>query len=324
MNIKKRKYVITFILILSLLLSSCNNTANNIDDTLSKENPIRIATLAGPSSMGLIELIDDTSGMYDVSIYTSPDQIVPKIINNEVDIATIPSNLAAVLYQKTQGAISILSLNGLGVLYLVENGNTVNSITDLEGKTIFATGQGATPEYVLNNILTANEINADVQFLAQHSDLANQVASGAISLALLPEPFVSTVLEKNPDVKIKLAISDEWSKIYGDEIETPMTVTIANNEYLSEHPTTVQTFLKNYKLSVDYVNSNIDEAAKLITKHKILGSESIAKSAIPRCSISFITGEDMIIMLKQYFDVLYSSNPQSVGGAIPNEDIYNK
>lgn len=284
--------------------------------------PIRIATLAGPAGMGLIDIIDDKSGKYETSIYTSPDQIVPKIINNEVDIASVPSNLASVLYNKTNGAIAALSVNTLGVLYIVEIGDTVTELADLAGKTLYATGQGASPEYVLNDILSQNNIDVDIQYLAQHADLANQVVAGDITLALLPEPFVSVVTIKNPDVKVKLALDDAWQALYGQGNSIPMTTTIVNKEFYDNNIEAVEQFLADYQSSVVSVNADKDTASEKIAYHGIIAAAPIAKKAIDGAKISFITGDDAKNMLVKYYQTLFDSNPSSVGGALPGEDFY--
>lgn len=285
--------------------------------------PIRIATLAGPTGMGLIKILDDTSGKYEVSVYTSPDQIISKIVNNEVDAATIPSNLAAVLYSKTNGALQIVSVNTMGVLYICEIGDTVNSLSDLSGKTIYATGQGATPEYVLNKILNDNGLDdVTVEYMGSHPDLANAVAAGDIKLAMLPEPFVSTVTAKNPDVKVKIDLNTEWEAIFGEGTGMPMGVTVINKNFIAEHPEAVAMFMNDYSDSVDFVTNNMSMASELMVTHKIIGAASIALKAIPRSGISFITGDEAKDMLIEYFDVLFASNPKSVGGAIPENDIY--
>lgn len=288
--------------------------------------PMRIATLAGPTGMGLIDLVANQNQAYEISIYTAPDQLTPKIINNEVDAATIPSNLAAVLYNKTGGAIQVTAVNTLGVLYILENGDSVNAVADLAGKTIYATGQGSTPEYVLNDILTQNGltvgVDVTVEYLSEHADLANMMAAGDAAIALLPEPFVSTVLVKNQDVKVKIDMDQEWKKLYGEESALPMGVTVVQKQFIQEHPELVEKMMQDYAASVDFVVSNTENAATLIEENGIIGSAAIAKQAIPRCQISFITGQEAKDILSEYFDLLFKSNPASVGGALPDEGLY--
>jgi NitT/TauT family transport system substrate-binding protein len=270
--------------------------------------------------MGMIQLFDNPA--YEVSLLTSPDQISPKVISGEVSVATIPSNLAAVLYNKMKGGIKIVSVNTMGVLYIVENGDTVNSIEDLAGKTLYATGQGATPEYVLNKMLKENGLeDVTVEYKGAHADLANAVAAGDISLALLPEPFVSSVLAQNPDVTVKLDINEEWRKIFGEDAGMPMGVTIVSDALASDTASMNQ-LVADYTASVDYVLADTDSAAADIVAKQIVGAEAVAKAAIPRSGISFITGEDCIAILDDYFQVMFESNPQSLGGAIPDQDIY--
>jgi NitT/TauT family transport system substrate-binding protein len=298
--------------------------AGEAEETVAET--IEVATLAGPTGMGMIQLVDNESDQYNVAIYSAPDQITPKIINQEVDFATIPSNLAAVLYNKTGGNISIIATNVMGVLYVLENGDTVNTIEDLNGKTIYATGQGASPEYALNELLTANGMepgtDVTIEFMAEHADLANMMAAGEVNLALVPEPFVSIILAKNPDVKIKLSVNEEWQKIFGDEIGTPMGVTIVQNDFAAENPQAVADFMEAYASSVEFVTTDPQAASLLIEEHGILAKAKLAENAIPRCMISFISGEENQQMLEPYFNVLFESNPASVGGTLPDEAIY--
>lgn len=290
------------------------------------EEPIKIATLAGPTGMGLVNLINDETGRYEVELLTQPDQIIPKIISGEVDVATIPSNLASVLYNKTQGAISVISVNTKGVLYILENDDEVASIADLKGKTIKATGQGASPEYVLNRILKENGLTVGedviVEYLPAHGDLSTALGAGDETLGLLPEPHVSIASAKNPELQVKIDLNEEWQAIFGENVEIPMGVTIAQNEFLEANPELVESLMADYSVSVDYVNNDIDAAAEDIVTAGIVGSAGIAKNAIPRCGISFVTGEEAQTMLEQYFSVLFESNPKSVGGALPDEAFY--
>jgi NitT/TauT family transport system substrate-binding protein len=283
-------------------------------------NPVKVATLAGPTGMGMIQLFGNKA--YDISLLSSPDEITPKVISGEVSVATIPSNLAAVLYNKMQGGISIVSVNTMGVLYVLENGDSVNSVEDLAGKTIYATGQGSTPEYALNKILEANGLkDVKVEYMGAHADLANAMAAGEVDLALLPEPFVSTVLAKNADVKVKIDINAEWQKIFGEDAGMPMGVTVVSNDFAANKANMDQ-LIADYSASVNYVTDDSDAAAADIVAQGIVGAEPIAKAAIPRCGISFITAEACKTILADYFQVMYDSNPQSLGGAIPDDAIY--
>jgi NitT/TauT family transport system substrate-binding protein len=268
-----------------VMLTACSGKAPSYNDG----KPATVATLAGPTGMGMIELFDNPA--YDISLLSSPDEITPKIISGEVSVATVPSNLAAVLYNKMQGGISIVAVNTMGVLYILENGDSVGSITDLAGKTIYATGQGSTPEYALNRILAANGLeDVTVEYMGAHADLAGKLAAGDISLALLPEPFVSTVLAKNPDVQVKIDINEEWKKIFGEDAGMPMGVTVVSNRF-AENKADMDKLIADYSKSVEFVTTDVDAAAEAIVEKGIVGAALVAKAAIPRCGISFITGE---------------------------------
>ncbi len=308
----KRILILMLALVISIvMLASCAGSA------FDENSPVAAATLAGPTGMGMVAMLDDPA--YEIGIYTAPDLITPKIINGEVDMATIPSNLASVLYNKMQGSIQVVAVSTMGVLYILENGDTVNSLADLEGKTIYATGQGATPEYVLDMILQQNGINATVEFMGAHADLANAMAAGDITLALLPEPFVSVVLAKNPDVSVKIDINEEWKKATGTDL--PMGVTIVSSELASDKAA-MKKIIADYSASVDYVNTDTNAAAADIEASAIVASAAIAKSSIPRCAISFITGQDSKDMLEAYLQLMYDADPASIGGAMPDDAFY--
>jgi NitT/TauT family transport system substrate-binding protein len=290
--------------------------------TFSEDNPLPVAALAGPTGMGMIALFGNPA--YEMGLFTSPDQVTGKVISGEVAVAAVPSNVAAVLYNKMGGGIQIAAVTTMGVLYIVENGDTVNSLADLSGKTIWATGQGSTPEYVLQRLLEANGVtDADVQFMGAHADLANALAAGDenVRIALLPEPFVSTVLAKNPDIAVKIDINAEWQKIYGADAGMPMGVTIVSDA-LAADTAGMQKLFADCSASVAYVTGESEAAAADIVAQQIVGSEAVALSAIPRCGISFITGGDAKAILDDYFAVMFESNPESIGGAIPDDAIY--
>lgn len=318
-----KKFLLTalaLMMVLALLGGCAAQEEKPADAGNVPETPANVATLAGPTGMGLIQLFDNAA--YHVNLYTSPDQITPKVINGEMDVVTIPSNLAAVLYNKMQGGVSIVGVNTMGVLYIVENGDTVTDISDLSGKTLYATGQGSTPEYALEKILAENGLeDVMVEYMGAHADLANALATGEVTLALLPEPFVSTVLAKNPALTVKIDINEEWKKIFGEDAGMPMGVTIVTSAFAQDKDA-MKRLIDDYSASVQYVVTEIDSASEEIAAKEIVGSAAIAKQAIPRCGISFITGQAAKAILADYFAVMFESNPESLGGAIPDDAIY--
>jgi NitT/TauT family transport system substrate-binding protein len=288
---------------------------------------VRIGSLVGPTGMGLVELMAEHSDVYDIHLVTSPDQLIPKILNGDVDVATIPSNLAAVLYNKGGGTFSIVATTAMGVLYVVGVDSNITSFEDLKntGKTLYSSGQGATPEYVLNHVLEHNGITEQditVRYLPQHADLANQIASGTVDMALLPEPFVSTVLYKNPKLSVIISLSDEWQKIYG--MDMPMSVVVVQNDFIAENRDALQKLMVDYKQSVSFVTNNLTEASLLMENFDIIANKDIAVKAISRSALCFETGPKSQKILENYFEVLYKANPKSVGGKIPGEEIYYK
>ena len=238
--------------------------------------------------------------------------------------AAIPVNLAAVINKKTNGAYVIAAINTLGVLHIVENGNSVNSIADLKGKTLHATGQASTPEYMLNYSLEKNGLTGKVnsEWHTEHSELATLVAAGEVSLAMLPEPHVTSAILKNSSLKAVIDLTAEWDKVSdGDAVQGCVVV---SKKAISEHKEIVNEFLDKYKASVDYVNTNVTEAAAIIANLGIVGAAKAAENAIPRCNIVFIEGDEMINSLNSFYTVLYNANPSSIGGKLPDDSLYYK
>ena len=290
---------------------------------------VRVFTLKGPTGIGMAKIISDAKAeenpLYNFTIAGAPDVIQAEIIKGEYEIAALPTNLAAALYNKTEGALMIAAVNTLGVLYVLENGNTIQSVQDLAGKTIYATGQGSTPEYIFNYILAANNIECEVIYLAEHAELATQMASGSVVLGMLPVPNSTTVLAKNADVRIALNLTEEWEKAAiknGDESALYQGCLVIRREFAEQYPQTVKKFLADYKASVDFIHEDLDIAAETVAACELIPSAAIAKKAIPDANIVFVTGEEMIQGLTGFYKVLYGSNPKSVGGKLPDENIY--
>jgi len=335
----KKLIILILILTLALSLAACDKeqkgqdiveetpAATPSDEPIETQKPkedvvIKIASLAGPTGMGLVNLVNDTSGKYAVEILTQPDQLTPKIISGEVDVATIPANLAAVLFNKMQGGISVVAVNTKGVLYLLGMDESITSFKDLDGKDVVLTGQGASPEYIANDLFNNNNVSPNLSFMTAHADLSNAMAAGDVDLAILPEPFVSITLAQNKDLKVLVDLNEEWKSLYGEDVEIPLGVTIVNNDFLEANKEAFASFLLDYAASVDYVNSDVEEAAKDIVKAGIFPKEAIVKRAIPRSGITFESPSDTKMMLEEYFNVLFESNPKSIGGSLPSEEFY--
>ncbi|WP_251859757.1 ABC transporter substrate-binding protein [Clostridium sp. Marseille-Q2269] len=326
--------LIAFLLVFSVLLvTGCSNNTEKKEETntvesSSKKEKIKIATLKGPTGMGMVKLIEENKDDYDISLFDAPDQLVSKIVSGEVDGAAVPSNLASVLYNKTKGKVQLVGVNTLGVLSIVENGNTIKSIKDLKGQTIYATGKGATPEFILNYILKKNGLDPEkdvkIEYKAQHNDLATLVASKKAKIAVLPEPFVTIVKTKNKDLKVQLDLTKEWKKLSNGEGKLTMGALIFRKDFIDKRDKDVETFINNYKKSVQFVNDNNKEAGKLIEKNGIIPNAKIAEIAIPKCNIVFIDAKNSKNSLEKFYNILKENDPKSIGGKLPDENFYYK
>ena len=293
------------------------------DDKAKSQTPIKVGALKGPTAMGMAQMLDDNQ--YEFTISASPDEIVPMIVQGQVDIAAVPANLAAVLYQKTQKQVNVLAVNTLGILYLVENGNSIQSVEDLKGKTIYASGKGATPEYALNSVLTAHGIDplsdVTIEYKSEHAEVVAALAADPTAVGLLPQPFVTTAVMKNDQLRVALDLNELWESGTEDGSRLVTGVAVVRKEFLEKHPKEVETFMEAYKKSVDFVNEDTQAAAEIIGNHDIIAKE-VAVKAIPECSIVFVEGKEMKTMLSGYLNTLLEQNPETVGGAVPDDDFY--
>ena len=296
---------------------------------LSVTEPLRIAGLKGPTTMGLVNLLSmeqaGTAAMdYDLQLYGAADEIVPLLIKGELDMAAIPANLAATLYQKTNGGIQAVAVNTLGVLYVVEQGDTVHSMADLKGRTILSTGKGTTPEYVLRYLLTANGLDpdkdVDIQYYSEATEVTAQMASTQDAIAALPQPYVTAAGLKDDTLRVALDLTAEWDKVADTQLITG--VTVVRKAYAEEHPDVVAAFLADYAQSVNAANTDLDGTAALCEEQGVVAKAAIAKKALPNCNIVCLTGEELKADVSGYLQVLYDADPTAVGGALPSEDFY--
>ncbi len=284
---------------------------------------LNIAALKGPTAMGMVEMMETSGDSYTFTLEGSPDAITPRIAKGEIDIAAVPANLAAVLYNNTKG-VKVIAVNTLGVLYLVGNGEVeINRREDLLGKTIYSAGKGSTPQYALESILSALNLEEGkdvfVEWKSEHAECVAALLSDTESIAMLPQPFATSALMQNKSLSIVLDLNELWESINGSPLITGCL--IARSEVLEKYKEAVESFLSLYSSSVDWVNSNNAEASLLIEKYGIIKA-AVAAKALPYCNIVCMRGEEMKKALNIYYNSLYSLNPKSVGGSIPSEEIY--
>lgn len=353
---KKKLSLIALFMCLAVLFCACtpkteqpdipDNTGDNADavvtpgdaaepilPTDSEPLVVNVAALKGPTAIGLVKLIDDpkpensgeTAANYvcDFAIEASADAVTPKLISGELDMAAVPANLASVLYNRTKGEIVTLNINTLGVLYIVENGETVQSVADLKGKTIYASGKGSTPEYALNYMLSSAGLavgqDVFIEYKSEHAECVAALSSESNAVAMLPQPFVTTAMMANENIRVALDINKEWERATGNTLVTG--VLVARKAFVDEHSDIVESFLKDYEASVDYVNHNVSEAALLVEKCGIFKAD-VAEKAIPYCNITFLSGNAMKDKLSTYLAVLYNQNSDAVGGKLPEDSFY--
>lgn len=349
------KKLLMFTLILTLLLaSSCAPQTQapapepapaaepEPAETPAEEEPtpvaepvdVRVVAMKGPTGMGLVQFMEQadagelTDNNYTFSLVPGADAITPMLAQSEVDIAAVPANLASVLYNNMEGSVQVVALNTLGVLYVLESGETIQSIEDLQGATINSGGKGTVPEMVLNYILSKNGIDptSDVTFEWKTEQTENLTAlmNEENAIAVMPQPFVTIALGRSDNIRIALDLNEEWDKIQSQE-ENPSSmitgVVIVRKAFAEEHPEAVSSFLDHYKASVDFVNANVSDAAQLVGQYDIVPAE-VAEKAIPACNIVFIEGSEMQEKLSGYLSVLFEQNPKSIGGALPEDDFY--
>ena len=291
---------------------------------------IKLGGLKGPTSIGMVKLLDDAkkgSLSYSVTfdMETAPDVMAPKLLNGEVDIATLPVNMGSVLSNKSDGKVVMLDASTLGVLYILEKGDmNIKSIDDLKGKTIVAHGQGATPEYSLGYILSAHgmDINKDVTMDLKSSadEVLAAVENMDSAVVMLPQPFVTVAQTKMPDLQTVLDLTKEWDAIgTGGKLITAGI--FVRSDFLESNKQLVDEFLDDYTDSVKWINENVEEASKLVEENDIIKAPVAAK-AIPYCNLVSITGDEMKKDAEDYLKTLFDADPKSVGGALPGEEFY--
>jgi NitT/TauT family transport system substrate-binding protein len=311
--------------------SKSADTNQSSETTASTPVDVNAYVISGPTGIGAVQMMkkaDNGEGSenYHFTVASTPDEVVSKISNKEADIAAVATNLASTLYNKTSGGVKIIAVNTMGVLYVLNNtGAEINSISDLKGRTIYTTGQGANPEYIINYILSENGIDAEndvtIEYKAEGSDLVPVWATEPDAVIIAPQPVATTITAKYEGSTQSLDLTDEWEKV-APESALMMGCVVVRTEFLEEHPEAVEAFLNDYEQSINATTEDIDTTAQLCEEYGIVASADVAKLAIPYCNICFVTGSEMKDKLTGYYDVLYSANPQSIGESIPGDDFW--
>lgn len=332
MKILKRLSALMLAMLLLLSFAACGGKDGGEDSDVTdapetnyeREVKTKIAALNGPTGLGLAEIKADRSYAYDVEYYSDPQEVGPLLIKGEVDIAALPLNMAANLYKKTDGKIKMLAINTLGVLHVLSKDDSIKSVADLKGKTVYSSGQGATPEYIVNYILRKNGLepgkDVTIEYKTAHNELATLAVEGSVDICILPEPFASKVLAKNESYKRVLDLTAEWGKVSSAKLAQGCLV--ARADYIEQNPEIIKEFMSFYEASVNFVNNENNAGAVFLAKNGYFDTPQLAADTIPNCNIVFITGEEMKKTATENFTVLFEANPASVGGEIPADALY--
>jgi len=322
----KKIYLVLFMVFISFNLMACG-AKNSPDEHVS----VSIASLKGPTSIGMIKLIDDSSSIdsdnvsVSLEVIPSPDLLVPRLLNEELDIAAVPVNVASKVYNLTKGKYELAVINTLGVLYVLSADKSINSLEDLKGQTIYCGTPGATPDFILKNLMNKNNLKPDedilIDYSLNNSELAQAVIGGDIEYAILPEPFATMVSMKNKDIKRCINIQEEWNNVE-ESAEIVMGALVVKKEFRENNTEFLNKFLKEYETSVSWVNDNLVEGGKLLEKHEILPSSKIAELSIPNCNIVYIDAQSKKDEILNFLKILYDFDKKSIGGKLPDENFF--
>lgn len=303
------KKIICIIIAIMLLLTACGKPSE-------PARKVRVGALTGPTAMGLLKLME--SGEYEFTLKSEATAFSSALAKGEIDIAAMPANLAAVIYNNTDGAIKLLAANTLGVLYIVERGDAVHSLDDLAGRTLYATGEGAVPEFTLRYLTDRLAQPVVIRWCADTTEVLAYLALDENGAAMLPQPFVTVAQTKMEDLRVAIDLGELWNES-GTDIVTG--VVVVRTEFAENHPEAVEKFMRDYRESVNFALNDTNEAARLIGKYEIV-PEAVAKKALPECNICCIEGTRLRSMMDAYLTALFEMYPQSVGGKLPNGEFY--
>ena len=335
---KKVRAIVSLLLALTLALSltACGGQANSEPEQPETQEELTAAeinlyVLSGPTGIGAMNLwaasdAGETKNTYHITMPGANDEVVAALSKGDADIAAVATNLAATLYNKTDGGVTVLAVNTLGVLSLLSNGQEAATVSDLKGKTIYAPGQGANPEYILRYVLTGNGLDPDkdvtLRFVGEGSELLTVWQSDPEAIILAPQPVATSILMQNENARTLFDMTEEWDKIAGGDSTLMMGCVIVRNEFLQANPGAVELFLQEYAASIEKAQSDVEGTAALCEQYGLIPKAALAQKAIPSCGLTFVTGAEMKTGLSGYLQVMFDANPKSVGGALPGDNFY--
>lgn len=319
----KRIICLLLALVMAFTLMACGQKAETAE--------MNVYVLAGPTGVGAMPLwaksdAGETENIYHFTMPAANDEVVAAISKGEADIAAVATNMAATLYNKTDGGVTVLAVNTLGVLSMLTSGEALDSVSALKGKTIYTPGQGANPEYILRYVLEKNGLDPDrdvtIRFVGDGSELVGVWQQDKDAVIMAPQPVATTILMKHEGSRKVLDMTEEWRKVSGDDSALMMGCVIVRNAFLAEHPGAVDTFLREYAASIEAAQNDVPATAALCEQYGLIPKAALAEQAIPQCGLTFVTGSDMQKQLQGYLQVMFDANPKSVGGKLPAEDFY--
>lgn len=335
---KKVRAIVSLLLALTLALSltACGGQANSEPEQPETQEELTAAeinlyVLSGPTGIGAMNLwaaadAGETKNTYHITMPGANDEVVAALSKGDADIAAVATNLAATLYNKTEGGVTVLAVNTLGVLSLLSNGQEAATVSELKGKTIYAPGQGANPEYILRYVLTGNGLDPDkdmtLRFVGEGSELLTVWQSDPEAVIMAPQPVATSILMQNENAKTLFDMTEEWDKIAGGDSTLMMGCVIVRNEFLQANPGAVELFLQEYAASIEKAQSDVEGTAALCQQYGLIPKAALAQKAIPSCGLTFVTGAEMKTGLSGYLQVMFDANPKSVGGALPGDGFY--
>ena len=315
---------------------SGNDTGRNeetgSDKTADAEKAVvRVGSLKGPTSMGLVYLMDqagkgESANQYEFTMTAAADELLPAMLSGELDIVLIPANMASVLYNRAEGDVSVIDINTLGVLYAVSGNKQIKEMKDLKGRTVYMTGKGTTPDYVMQYLLKENGLTAadvTLEYKSEAAEVAAMLAEMPEAVGVLPQPFVTAACAQNDKLSVVLDLTKQWAAVQEEGGSSLVTgVTVVRNALLTENTAAVELFMEEHAASAAYANEHVEETAQLVAAAGIIDKAPVAAKALPECNITYIDGAEMKTALSGYLQVLWEQDPAAVGGGLPGDGFY--